>query len=120
LSDCDRAQIVTAHAAFGRLARRYGIEQHAIAGIAPDEEPSADRIAELADLAQRDGVTTIFTETLVSPRVAETLAREAGGLETATLNPLEGFGDDENDAGANYVSVMRDNLAALRVALGCR
>ncbi len=119
LAHCARDEIVTAHEAFGWLARRYGLEQHAIAGIAPDQEPSADRIAELSDLAERDGVTTIFTETLVSPRVAETLAREAGGLKTATLNPLEGLGNDEIDAGADYLSVMRDNLQLLRDALGC-
>ena len=111
---------MTAHEAFGWLATRYGLEQHAIAGIAPDEEPSADRIAELADLAEQDGVTTIFTETLVSPRVAETLAREAGGLKTKTLNPLEGLTDDDVAAGADYISVMRDNLQSLRAALGCR
>jgi zinc transport system substrate-binding protein len=64
-------------------------------------------------------VTTIFTEELVSPRVAETLAREAGGLKTETLNPLEGLSDDEIDAGADYLSVMRDNLQSLRDALGC-
>lgn len=120
LADCRRDEIVTAHDAFGWLARRYGLEQISIAGISPDQEPSPDRIAELADLAERDGVTTIFTETLVSPSLAETLAREAGGLETRTLNPLEGLTDDEAGAGAGYISVMRDNLEALRDALGCR
>jgi zinc transport system substrate-binding protein len=119
LAHCERDEIVTAHEAFGWLAKRYGLEQHAIAGIAPDQEPSADRIAELSDLAEKDGVTTIFTETLVSPRVAETLAREAGGLKSETLNPLEGLTDDEIERGADYVSVMRDNLASLREALGC-
>jgi zinc transport system substrate-binding protein len=120
LADCDRREIVTAHDAFGRLADRYGIEQHAIAGIDPTEEPSADRIAELADLVERNGVTAIFTETLVSPRVAETLAREAGGVRTATLDPIEGFTDEDVDDGADYQSLMRDNLTALRAALGCR
>lgn len=120
LADCERDTIVTAHAAFGHLADRYGLEQLAIAGVAPDEEPSPARIAELADLVEDEGVTTIFTETLVSPDVAETLAREAGGLETAVLNPLEGLTDDEVAAGDDYFTVMRDNLAELRVALGCR
>jgi zinc transport system substrate-binding protein len=118
LSHCRRDQIVTSHAAFGWFAARYGLEQHAIAGLSPEDEPSADRIAELSDLAERDGVTTIFTETLVSPRVAETLAREAGGLQTKTLDPLEGLTDKEREAGADYLSVMRDNAGALRTALG--
>lgn len=120
LANCERDAIVTAHEAFGYLADRYGLRQLAIAGVSPDEEPSPARLAELADLADDEGVTTIFTETLVSPDVAETLAREAGGLETAVLNPLEGLTDDEVAAADHYFSVMRDNLAELRTALGCR
>jgi zinc transport system substrate-binding protein len=118
LRDCERDEIVTAHDAFGHLARRYGLQQHAIAGVSPDEEPSPERLAELADLVEEDGVTTVFTESLVSPRIAETLAREAG-IGTAVLNPLEGLTDDEVEAGDDYESVMRSNLAALRRALDC-
>ena len=119
LSDCERGTIVTAHDAFGWLAKRYGLEQQAIAGISPDQEPSADRLAELADLVEAQGVTTIFTEELVSPDVAETLAREAGDMRTEVLNPLEGLTDEESDAGDDYLSIMRDNLSKLRQALGC-
>jgi zinc transport system substrate-binding protein len=119
LADCERREIVTAHAAFGWLADRYDLEQHAIAGISPDDEPSASRLAELADLARDEGVTTVFTETLVSDRVARALAREAGGLRTAVLNPLEGLTREQREAGADYLSVMRENLAVLRDALGC-
>ncbi|HEX5097700.1 MAG TPA: zinc ABC transporter substrate-binding protein [Acidimicrobiia bacterium] len=119
LGDCERDLIVTSHEAFGHLARRYGLEQHAIAGVDPEQEPNANRIAELADLVEEHGVTTIFTEELVSPRVAESLAREAG-VQTETLNPLEGLTDDERAAGDDYLSVMRANLEKLRTALGCR
>lgn len=120
LADCERRLLVTAHAAFGWLAARYGLEQEAIAGLEPDQEPGAQRLAELADLARAEGVTTVFTETLVSAEVAETLAREAGGLRTAVLDPLEGFTEEQVAAGADYFSVMRRNLATLRAALGCR
>jgi zinc transport system substrate-binding protein len=119
LARCDRREIITAHDAFGWLARRYDLEQHAIAGISPEDEPSADRVAELSDLAEATGATTIFTETLVSPDVAETVAREAGGLRTDVLNPIEGLTDAEVDAGADYLSLMRDNLSKLQEALGC-
>ena len=61
----------------------------------------------------------MFFEPLVSPKLAQTVAREAG-VETAVLNPLEGLTDDEIAAGADYFSVMRANLAALQKALGCR
>ena len=120
LETCERRTIVTAHAAFGWLARRYDLEHLAIAGSSPDQEPSAERIAELADLAREGGVTTIFTEELVSPDVAETLAREAGGLRTAVLDPMESISDDARAEGATYLTIQRANLAALREALDCR
>jgi zinc transport system substrate-binding protein len=119
LAHCARRVIVTSHAAFGYLAARYGLVQAPIAGLSPEAEPDPQRLAELADLVRRDGVTTIFTEELVSPRVADTLAREAG-VKTAVLNPLEGLTPREVARGESYVSVMRENFAALRAALGCR
>jgi zinc transport system substrate-binding protein len=119
LAECRIRTILTAHDAFGWLARRYDLEQHGVAGLEPDAEPDPDRFADLADLAEREGVTAVFTETLVSPRIARTLAREAGGLRTAVLDPLEGLDDERIEAGDDYVSVMRDNLAQLRKALGC-
>lgn len=118
LSDCDRSIIVVAHDAFGRLADRYDLTQEAIAGLSPEAEPDPARLAELTDLVEDEGITTVFTETLVSPRVAETLAREAG-VQTAVLNPLEGLTDDQLGEGATYESVMRENLDALTAALGC-
>jgi zinc transport system substrate-binding protein len=118
LTGCDRDLIVTSHAAFGYLTAEYGLRQEAIAGIDPSAEPDPARLAELADLVEREGVTTIFTEELASPAVAETLARETGA-KTEVLNPLEGLTDDEVAAGATYVSLMDENLEALRDALGC-
>jgi zinc transport system substrate-binding protein len=118
LTGCARTVIVTSHAAFGYLSARYGLTQEPIAGLSPDAEPSAQRLAELADLVERDGVTTIFTEELVSPKVADTLAQEVG-VTTAVLNPLEGLTRQEVSAGEDYLSVMRANLKTLRAALGC-
>ncbi len=119
LAECGRRTIVTSHDAYGWLASRYDLDQQAIAGISPDIEPSADRLAELSDLAEDEGVTTIFTEELVAPDIAETVAREAGGLRTAVLNPIEGLTEEQRDAGDDYLSLMRDNLAELQEALGC-
>jgi len=120
LRDCKRHTLVTAHAAFGYLTEQYGLTEEGIAGISPDEEPNAQRIADLADLVRKQGVTTIFTEELVSPRVADALAREAGGVRTETLNPLEGLTDDELARGDDWASVMRANLTKIRAASGCR
>jgi zinc transport system substrate-binding protein len=118
LTGCARNVIVTSHAAFGYLGSRYGLVQKPIAGISPDAEPSAKRLADLVALVKREGVTTIFTEELVSPKVAETLANEAG-VATAVLNPLEGLTKDEVAAGDDYVRVMQRNLRTLEAALGC-
>jgi zinc transport system substrate-binding protein len=117
LRRCDRRVIVTAHDAFGYLGRRYGLRQRAIAGISPDQEPDPRRLAELADLVKRDHVTTVFTEALVSPRVARALAAEAG-VRTAVLDPIES--PVRGDGFDGYLAAMRSNLTRLRRALGCR
>jgi len=118
LSKCAIHVIVTSHEAFGYLARRYGLQQQGVAGLSPDAEPDAKRIAQLTDLVKRDHVKVVFTETLVSPRIADTLAREAG-VRTDVLDPLEGLTDRDIARGANYISVMNNNLAKLRTALDC-
>ena len=118
LTGCEHDVIVTTHAAFGYLADAYGLHQEAIAGLAPEVEPSPKRLAELVTLVEREGVTTIFTEELVSPDVAETLAREAG-VKTEVLFTIEGLTKEEASAGEDYLSLMRENLDALRAALRC-
>lgn len=119
LANCSRQLLVTAHEAFGWLTQRYGLTPEGIAGISPDAEPNPQRLADLTDLVEKKGVTTIYTEDLVSPKVARTLAREAGGLKTATLNPLEGLTAKQTKAGATYISEMQDNLQAIQKGLGC-
>jgi zinc transport system substrate-binding protein len=119
LADCRRRELVTTHDAFGYLAERYGLETIPITGNSPEAEPSPRDLEAVAGLVEERGVTTVFTETLVSPEIAETAAREAGA-ETADLNPLEGLTEDELARGDDYFSVMRANLAALREGLGCR
>ncbi|MGH2754886.1 MAG: metal ABC transporter substrate-binding protein [Actinomycetota bacterium] len=113
LSSCERNEIVTSHESFGYLAARYGLEQIGIAGIDPEAEPSPDRLAEVADIARANDVTTIFFEELAPRDVAETLADEVG-VETDVLDPLE-----TQPAEGDYFTQMRANLEALRDALGC-
>jgi zinc transport system substrate-binding protein len=118
LAHCQRHIIVTSHAAFGYLASAYGLTQEAITGLSPEAEPGPARLAELKDLVRRQGITTIFTEELVSPKVAQTLAQEAG-VQTEVLSTLEGLTPEEEDAGADYISLMLGNLATLEKALDC-
>ena len=90
LRECARRDVVTSHAAFTYLARRYRLEQVPVLGIAPESEPSPADLARLVRFARKAGVKYIFFETLVSPKLAETLAREVGA-KTLILNPVEGL-----------------------------
>jgi len=118
LARCRRKTIVTSHAAFGYLAARYGLTQLALEGLAPEAEPTPRELARLIEEVRRSHATTVFFETLVSPRLAETVAREAH-VKTAVLDPIEGLTPDAVKRGETYFTVMRSNLAALRSALGC-
>jgi zinc transport system substrate-binding protein len=119
LARCRRHEIVTSHAAFGYLARRYGLRQIALTGLSPEAEPSPRGLQRLVHEVEASGATTVFFESLVSPKLAQTVAREAGA-STAVLDPIEGLTKDEVSAGDDYPSVMRRNLNTLRDALGCR
>jgi len=113
LAHCDRRDVVTSHEAFGYLTARYGLTQVSVTGLNPDEEPGPQRVRDVARIARERGVTTIFFESLVSPKLSQTLAREVGA-KAAVLDPIEGVEDGET-----YFSAMRTNLATLRTALGC-
>jgi zinc transport system substrate-binding protein len=119
LARCSRRQIVTSHEAFRYLAERYGLRQVAISGLSPEAEPSAARLRRVIETIRRTGATTVFFETLVSKRLAETVARETGA-RTAVLNPIEGLTEKERTSAKDYFVLMRENLASLRKGLGCR
>lgn len=116
LAHCARSQFVTTHAAFGYLARRYHLEQIPINGLTPDAQPSPSRIAAVQAEARQYHITTIFSETLSTPAVADAIARDLH-LRTDVLDPLEGL--TAHSRGTDYLSVMRANLTALRTANGC-
>lgn len=118
LSSCAKKELVSSHNAFGYLGVEYGLATLPIAGISPEAEPSPRQMAEIATLVRERGVNAIFFEALVSPRLAETLAEETG-VRTLMLDPLEGLNEDKVEVGANYLSVMRENLANLKDALEC-
>jgi zinc transport system substrate-binding protein len=118
LANCERHEIVTSHEAFAYLAQRYGLEQIPITGLSPEAEPQPADLARVVDLVEERGVTTIYYETLVSPRIADTVARETG-TKTAVLDPIEGLTPAEVARGDDYFTRMRANLRALEEGLGC-
>jgi zinc transport system substrate-binding protein len=115
LQDCERNVIVTSHDAFGYWTR-YGVRTESIAGLSPDAEPSAAHLDQLRSLIEKDGITTVFSEVLASPKMADVLSRDLG-LNTAVLDPIEGV---EKGSSSDYVSIMRADLAALQRANGCK
>jgi zinc transport system substrate-binding protein len=119
LRSCDRGTFVTTHAAFGHLAKRYGLTLLSLAGVTPESEPSPRQLERLIAEVQASGSPVVFAEPLVSDELAATVAREAG-IDVSFLDPLEGLSDERLDAGDDYASVMLDNLKALTKALACR
>lgn len=119
LAHCQRRAIVTSHEAFAYLSERYGLRQVAITGLNPEAEPTPRDLARVIETVRRSGATTVFAETLLSRRLADTVARETGA-RSAVLNPIEGLTSEQAARGLDYFRLMRANLAALRAGLGCR
>ena len=116
LAHCTTTELVTSHAAFGYLGRRYGLHQDSITGLDPEAEPDPATLARISQHVRAAGATTVYAETLVSPAVAQTVARETGA-RLAVLDPIEGI--TSASAGRDYPSVMRANLQVLRAGQEC-
>jgi zinc transport system substrate-binding protein len=119
LKTCSQDTVISSHGAFVYLADRYNFNVEAIAGISPENEPSADRLAQISKIVKEKGIRYIFFESLVSPRLADTIAQETGA-KTLVFDPIEGLTNEDQRQGKNYISVQRENLAALRTALTCQ
>ena len=116
LAALPRKDIITSHAAFGYLAKRYNLRQVAIMGLSPDSEPTPEKMAQIVDFCRKHAVKYIFFETIVNPKLSETIAAETGaGL--LVLNPIESLTPEEISQGKDYLSIMRDNLQNLKKAL---
>ena len=123
LKTCRTRTMVVSHDAFGYLANAYDLTQVGVSGLSPDAEPSPARLAEVADIVRANNVTTIYTETLVDPKVAQTLA-DTTGAHTAVLDPIEGIAPgseatSQSGSTQNYESLMAANLATLQSGQGC-
>ena len=116
LASCANRDLVTSHDAFGYLADAYDLTQVGITGLSPEAEPSPGELSAVTEFVRANAVTTIYFETLVSPDIAETVARETGA-RTRVLDPLEGLTDASQ--GEDYLAVMRSNLASLKIGLSC-
>ncbi|MEH7307774.1 metal ABC transporter substrate-binding protein [Neobacillus drentensis] len=110
-----KKEFVTQHAAFGYLAKQYGLTQIPIAGLSPDVEPTLGKLKELAEVTKKKNVKVIYFEGLTSSKVAQTLANEIGA-KTEVLNPLEGLTKEDQEKGLDYIDVMKENLETLKLS----
>ena len=104
---------VVQHAAFGYIARRYELTEVAVSDVSSDAEPNPAKLAELQQFMIDNQITTVYYSDSASSKTAETLAEEAGAT-LEVLSPLEGITDEDQEAGKDYLSVMEENLTALK------
>ncbi|WP_400246866.1 metal ABC transporter substrate-binding protein [Niallia sp. JL1B1071] len=109
LSKVEKKEMITQHAAFGYLASEYGLTQVPITGLSPEQEPNAQRLAELKDFATEHDISVIYFEETASKKVADTLASEIGA-KTEVLSTLEVLSKEDEDNGLDYIKVMERNL----------
>ena len=106
-------KLVTSHDALGYYARRYGIEVigTVIPSLSTAAQPSAGEVTQLVDTIRRTGVTTIFAESSVNPKVEQAIAREAGARVGKALW-ADSLGPRGSD-GETYIGSIGANTRAL-------
>lgn len=103
LSSCSTRKLLHGgHYTFGYLARRYDLEYHALSGISSDSEPSAERMAALVREIRSSGAKYLFAEELLSPRLTETLAQEAG-VGVLMLHGAHNLSRDDLSLGVTFL-----------------
>lgn len=115
----NRTLLHAGHAAFAYLTRRYGITYVSATGVAADAQTTPARMAELVKRVRALKLQYIFSEELVSPRVAETIATETGA-RILRLHAAHNISKDDLAAGVTFLDLMEKNLAALATGLQCR
>jgi len=116
VSGFKKKDIIVSHEAFGYLCDAYGLNQIAISGLDAESEPTSARMVDVAKFAKDNNVKVIFFDKMVTPKIADAIAKSAGA-KTEVLNPIASLSIDDIRAGKDYFSVMRENLEALKKAL---
>lgn len=118
--DCSTRKLLHGgHYTFGYLAARYNLNYHALSGISSDAEPSAERMITLVREIKTSGAAYLFAEELLSPRLTETLAREAG-VGVLMLHGAHNVSRDDLSRGVSFFDLMERNLEQLQKGLSCR
>lgn len=107
------------HYAFGYLAQRYGLTYRAALGVTGDAEPSPRQMLALVRQIRENGVKAVYSEELVSPRLAQALAAETNA-RVLRLHGGHNLAKDELARGTTFVNLMEQNLQSLRQGLECQ
>jgi ABC-type Zn uptake system ZnuABC Zn-binding protein ZnuA len=95
-------KLVTNHDAFAYFARAFGLRivGAVIPSVSTQAEPSAADVAKLLETIKREKVKAIFAESDVNPKLATTLAKEAG---VKIVTDLDGDSLGQPGSGADTV-----------------
>ena len=119
LSSCEKSEFIAFHEAFSYFALRYGLTQHAVHQSSPEGEILPQRLRDVINLARQLGISVVYSEDLVDPRLAEVIASELPNGRVLILSPIEGLTDEEQRAEIGYLEKMRQNVANLKEGLIC-
>jgi zinc transport system substrate-binding protein len=119
LSGCEKRVLVHGgHFAFGYLARRYHLQYIAAYGFSPNAEPRPEDLLKVSKSLRKNGLKYIFYEELISPRVAETVAKETG-VSLLLLYTGHNVDKEAFDRGVTFIALMQKNLEHLKAGLQC-
>jgi zinc transport system substrate-binding protein len=107
------------HNAFGYLTRRYGLTYRpALQSMSADSEPTPAELAGLVKHMRKHGLKYIYSEELLSPRTAETIAKETGA-RILMFHGAHNISKEDLDKGVTFITLMQKNLENLRTGLQC-
>jgi zinc transport system substrate-binding protein len=120
LSNCTKRDFIAFHSAFSYFSNRYGLHMHTILGEDPEGEIKPQTLIQLVNFAKQYGMHVIYSEDLLDPRNAQTIANEIPNGKVLVLSPIEGVDKNEQQAGIGYLEKMQQNLENLKVGLDCK
>lgn len=119
LSQCKKDTFMPFHDAYSYFANRYGLKTFPLSGVSPESEATATDLKEFVDFIQKNKIKTIYSEEMVDPKLATTLAEEANA-QVLIFSPLEGLTNQEMLDGITYLDKMSENVQNLKVGLECQ
>lgn len=120
LAACASREVVhIGHLAFGQLAQAYGLQLHALTGTSDQGEHSVQKLSQLVRLIRQSKVPAVFTEEMISPALANTVAQETK-VRVLPLHTIEEISKTDFEQGLRYETLMRRNLQHLQEGLQCQ